>query len=511
MPKNENSQSSSNANNATTSSRGNNSLHNGYTALRNSKGSNQNSDNSNNSNKKAAKVAAKAAANHFAGPVGGKAVDALANTKLGNNVLNKGGQLLNKIPGMSKATNKLDNSGALDMADKALSAKGASNQAVENNSMSKAQSTDTGSGSASKKKSFLSGERDTEVEGNADANFSTEITGQMFFSQKTIPIAIIGVVVLLIFCMFGVVISIGSADNEEASAHAKDSDYLGNPDLEKSKGTKYEAKWNNGSGPSCVLTSNPDSSTKKSARLTTYTGSSLGGSIGDVSAYVKEGTIYYDKGYAMWKGGTRSKSNGKVYGEVGTDYMIVATATKYIVGNCVTKDCSYRFSENNRVAYFEYGDTFTIEVSFNGGKSYNSYNAIVLDSCGACMEWSLTANGIYAPNNTNQYELSKCRQSEGYKIDLFRRAKNVAGKADMGYFLQGNSSNTCVGEVDLGDLVVGLSDTQLLINKTMKELYGESGLKDLEKQISDNATKYGAGTGKGAAAAAITLINSLKK
>lgn len=69
---------------------------------------------------KAAKTAAKGVATYAAGPVGGAAVDALSNTKLGQAMINKGGENLRKIPGMASTAEKLDKAGALDMADKAI-------------------------------------------------------------------------------------------------------------------------------------------------------------------------------------------------------------------------------------------------------------------------------------------------------------------------------------------------------------------------------------------------------
>ena len=66
------------------------------------------------SSKKAAKVGAKAAANYFAPGVGGKVVDAASKTKLGNAVLNKGADVLNKIPGMAKTLKKADDKGITD-------------------------------------------------------------------------------------------------------------------------------------------------------------------------------------------------------------------------------------------------------------------------------------------------------------------------------------------------------------------------------------------------------------
>lgn len=72
--------------------------------------------------KKAFKTAAKGVATYFAPGVGGKVVDAVANTKAGQQIINKGGEALNKIPGMGKAAKKLDDKGAIDTADKAIGA-----------------------------------------------------------------------------------------------------------------------------------------------------------------------------------------------------------------------------------------------------------------------------------------------------------------------------------------------------------------------------------------------------
>ncbi len=78
------------------------------------------------SSKKVAKTAAKGAANYFAGPIGGKAVDALSKTKVGDALLNKGGKLLNSVPGVGKAAKKLDDRGAIDKADQAMDIAGGS-------------------------------------------------------------------------------------------------------------------------------------------------------------------------------------------------------------------------------------------------------------------------------------------------------------------------------------------------------------------------------------------------
>ncbi len=69
---------------------------------------------------KLASTAAKGAATYFGGPAASKTVDALANTNAGKEVFNKGGEAINKIPGMGMAAKKLDDSGILDNADKAM-------------------------------------------------------------------------------------------------------------------------------------------------------------------------------------------------------------------------------------------------------------------------------------------------------------------------------------------------------------------------------------------------------
>lgn len=72
--------------------------------------------------KKALKTGAKAAANAYAGPVGGKAVDLASKTKLGDAVLNAGAKAINKNPLTGKLANAADKMGALDAADKAVDA-----------------------------------------------------------------------------------------------------------------------------------------------------------------------------------------------------------------------------------------------------------------------------------------------------------------------------------------------------------------------------------------------------
>lgn len=154
---------------------------------------------------------------------------------------------------------------------------------------------------------------------------------------------------------------------------------------------------------------------EKKVRLTSYqyapngNEKALGGSIGLVKPYVDEGSIYFDEnGYAMWKGGTTSKLNGKVYGKEGVNYLIVATATNALIGQ-------YTFSYNDRINYYNYNDTFKIKITTPKGEKI--YQAIVLDSCGACMDWSTTSDGVYAPQSEEQK--GYCKMTNDTKIDIF--------------------------------------------------------------------------------------------
>lgn len=66
---------------------------------------------------KAAHTVGKAAATHFGGKVGGKAYDALSQTKLGQNLERSLGNNIKKNKLLNKAANKLNDSGALDAAN----------------------------------------------------------------------------------------------------------------------------------------------------------------------------------------------------------------------------------------------------------------------------------------------------------------------------------------------------------------------------------------------------------
>ncbi len=77
-------------------------------------------DSQTDASRKAVKTAAKGAATYLGGPVGAKAVDLAAKTKAGQQLINKGGDLLNKMPGMGKAAKKLDDNGEIDNIEKMI-------------------------------------------------------------------------------------------------------------------------------------------------------------------------------------------------------------------------------------------------------------------------------------------------------------------------------------------------------------------------------------------------------
>ena len=71
--------------------------------------------------KNTARVAAKAAGVYFGGSAGGKAVDLVAKTKAGDKVLEKGAKAIERTP-LKKISNKANDSGLMNMADKAIDA-----------------------------------------------------------------------------------------------------------------------------------------------------------------------------------------------------------------------------------------------------------------------------------------------------------------------------------------------------------------------------------------------------
>ena len=88
------------------------------------------------SSKKTLKTAAQGVATAYGGKLGGKVVDGLSKTKLGDRVLTRGAKRANKNRRFRNAAQKLDNSGALDAANNALSPSGAANNSTTTQSKS---------------------------------------------------------------------------------------------------------------------------------------------------------------------------------------------------------------------------------------------------------------------------------------------------------------------------------------------------------------------------------------
>lgn len=186
----------------------------------------------------------------------------------------------------------------------------------------------------------------------------------------------------------------------------------------------------------CDASNSVDSSTKKKVRITSYQyavnaeDNSLGG-LGSLAPYIEAGTVYFDdNNFAFWKGGNSRLGTSTVYGETGKDYLIVAAAHKGLIGQ-------YGYEANGLIHYYEYGDTFSISLTVNG--SEKTYNAIILDACGACMDWSVTSNGKYRPKNDKSKKY--CAETNNIKLDILTGTKGAKSKSDTGYIMDGTSNN----------------------------------------------------------------------
>lgn len=259
----------------------------------------------------------------------------------------------------------------------------------------------------------------------------------------------------------------------------------------------------------CITTTSPDEDSKQKVRLTNYssTAGESPGATGSIKSYMKKGQIYLnDKGFYMWKGGTKGR-NGSVYGEEGQDYLIVAASTKAkdVLGK-YSSACKTTFRVLDDIRYFNYGDTFTLQVTTDGGKTYDTYNSIVLDTCGACMLYSPSVDSPCSGS------ISQMKETNNLKIDIYvnHGASGYKKPGDIGYFMDGTNSNLCIGTIDLGELEVGVKGTKSL-NQPIEKVLTSQGIEELNQQIEANVNKYGRGTGNGVAAAAITLINGLKQ
>lgn len=205
----------------------------------------------NDSSKKAAGVAAKGAINYFTGGQGGKVYDAAKKLPVVGKKLDKAeeklGKAANKATGgkFGKAAKKMDDAGALDTADKALSLNtgnpngGAPKSGVTpnnpsgsdgNNAMPNASNGLGKSGFGLPKFPGLGGKKDNkeseesseDEENSSKSNKGTDLIGKAFGSGffKNIKVKIIiGVVIFVFFLLLGIIIS---ASEEGAKGKSKE-------------------------------------------------------------------------------------------------------------------------------------------------------------------------------------------------------------------------------------------------------------------------------------------------
>ncbi len=209
-----------------------------YQANRNNKGE------ADNTNKKAAKVAAKGAADYFTGGKGGAIVDKFADTKLGDKALGALGKTLGKQPGFNKTAKKMDDVGAIDAADKGLSAMEGANttpagknelasdinlknddlpSSPQNNYDFTGMKFSKGLGKKSKnKKDKLEDSNDIVDDDSNDDSLSSDFSGKAnidlskFLTLKTkICIGIIGFVIFIIFSYIIMILDEADKENKD--------------------------------------------------------------------------------------------------------------------------------------------------------------------------------------------------------------------------------------------------------------------------------------------------------
>lgn len=168
-----------------------------------------------NASKEVTKAGAKAAANAYLGPAGGTAVEALSNTKLGDAVLTKGAQQLEKNPFAKTAANLAQKSGALDAANQAMD--NGSGQAPKSSGSAPSSSMSLGDkekGSNGFKLPGMGGSSNNQAEIDSDVEIST--TEKMFnFVKKhwTKFLPAIGGFIIMIITFAGVIgVILGPAD-----------------------------------------------------------------------------------------------------------------------------------------------------------------------------------------------------------------------------------------------------------------------------------------------------------
>lgn len=166
------------------------------------------------SSKEATKTAAKGAANAYLGPMGGKAVDALSKTKLGDAVLTKGAKALEKSPMGKQMAQMADKSGALNAANQAMDAKsGGSGQAPTSSGSAPSSSMNLEDGTSNPKNSksnFFNKSSSDKTDGNANLDGEVDATTKLanFASKHKFKII---AVILSFFLISFIILIIGSA------------------------------------------------------------------------------------------------------------------------------------------------------------------------------------------------------------------------------------------------------------------------------------------------------------
>ena len=151
---------------------------------------------------KAAHTVGKAAATHFGGKVGGKAYDALSQTKLGQNLERSLGNNIKKNKLLNKAANKLNDSGALDATNNLMDAgngKAAKKPSTPTKQAKAAPTQPNASTAASSSKGI---EANNEGTGKAATNVLKVIAAALPVGIIILPIVIFVVLVSVFISVF---------------------------------------------------------------------------------------------------------------------------------------------------------------------------------------------------------------------------------------------------------------------------------------------------------------------
>lgn len=166
--------------------------------------------------KKTAHVAGKAAATYFGGGLGGKAYDLASKTKAGQKLENTAGKLLQKQPGLNKAMDGLNKSGALDAADKVVDAAGggspaSSGSGLSGNALNKPSASQTSPSTSNATKSkfdFLSNKHNSSASNNEESTESSASSKMFEFFKEHKMLAISVIASLCFFLLLLILIII---------------------------------------------------------------------------------------------------------------------------------------------------------------------------------------------------------------------------------------------------------------------------------------------------------------